>query len=79
MESKNPLGEIYRKQFEIIFRNHPDKDEIIKKLIKGDNDPTLIDLWFEEAEYYSWQKIMNTPKPKPDKNGIVKFEIYKGD
>lgn len=72
------LGELYRARYEDNFKYHPNKDEIVEALVKGDNTVEQIELWFAEASSYTWQKIMNAPRPEPDEDGNVTFQIYKG-
>jgi hypothetical protein len=75
----NMLGELYRSRYEQQFENHPNKDEIVEHLVKGDSSIEQIELWFAEATRYTWKKIMEAPRPKPDKDGNVTFQIYKGE
>ena len=83
-ESERPkpnsfIGEIYKCKYEEQFADHPAKDVIVERLVSGGNSVEQIDLWFAEASYYTWKKLMNGPRPKPNEDGTVTFKLYKGE
>lgn len=71
------LGETYRSVYEENFKDHPDKDRIVEALVKGGNSIEQVDAWFGEANYYTWEKIRNAPRPEPNADGTVTFVYYK--
>lgn len=51
------LLDLYRPRFMEQFKNHPKGPEIVELLCRGGNPPELIDLWFAEAERYTFDKL----------------------
>lgn len=56
------LGELYKPRYEQQFADHPNKDEIVKRLVSGDASVEQIELWFAEASSYAWKIIMSERK-----------------
>lgn len=72
------LLDLYRPRFELQFAHHPKRAEIVEMLCQGDNPPELVDLWFAEAEMYTWEALST----KPIRGAVrqpVKFAIVKGE
>jgi hypothetical protein len=70
------LGEVYKNVFEEKFKDHPKKDEIVAKLVDGDLDPVLVDLYFTEAEIFTHEAIKEAiTKAEPDENGYITFKV----
>ena len=63
------LLDLYKPRLMEQFKNHPRGPEIVEMMCQGDNPPELIDLWFAEAEMYSWEKLRNW---RPTVNNVNK-------
>lgn len=59
------------------FKHHPRCDEIMSQFMKGDTPHQLVDLYFAEAEHYTWQHLNQRTKPEPNSDGYVTFQIYR--
>lgn len=70
------LGELYKSHFEKVFENHPNKDEIIPKLVAGDNSTEQVDAWFQEANQHNWEALNKAAQKNVTDGGFVKFERY---
>ena len=69
----------YRPRFERQFEHHPQREEIVDKLVAGDNPIELVELWFAEADRYSAEHMLNTiGNATPDAEGNIRFERFDG-
>lgn len=72
------LGEAYRSRYEMLFKHHPKRDEIIPKLVAGGNSVEQVDLWFAEAENYNWDYMSNKIKNAPvNADGTITFKVVR--
>lgn len=74
------VGEIYKSRFEEHFKYHPNKDQIVAKLVEGANSTEQIDIWFAEADYYTAEHFRKVTNKMPvNEDGTVTFKIHKRD
>lgn len=71
------LLKIYEPAIRERFKYHPRRDEIVRQLMRGNMPYQLVDLYFAEAEHYTWQHLNQRTKPEPNSDGYVTFQIYR--
>lgn len=72
MDFNGLIGELYKPTIKRHFENHPDGDGLVEKMFSGEATTEQIDIWFAEAESYTWEKM----KPAPPKSGPSEDEKY---
>lgn len=69
------LARLYRPLIEDTFKDHPDRDQILKDIFAGNLNPSQIDAAFAEAAEYSYKRLSSVSVDKEIINGRT-HDIY---